>query len=66
MHVLFYEECDACTATEERTFRDSWTGKELCISCLATIINNVTNSPCSEGDNLIDLLVEQDLMEDYE
>jgi hypothetical protein len=39
-----------------RVFRDSWTGKELCLQCLAPIIEWVTNSPATEGDNLERLL----------
>lgn len=58
MLPLFYEDCDGCLASEERVFVDSWTGKELCASCLSEIIDEVTNSPCSEGDNLIRLMVE--------
>lgn len=63
MLPLFMDECDACGALEERVFTDSWTGKELCAECLGTIINEVTNSPCSEGDNLLKLLVEHDLID---
>lgn len=66
MSVLFLEECDACGAYEERTFTDSWTGMELCNSCLYTIIGDVTNSPCSEKDNLEQLLRDHDLMYDDE
>jgi hypothetical protein len=65
MLPLFYEECDACGAYEERTFTDSWTGTELCNSCLYEIIGDLTNSPCSERDNLRKLLIDHDLM-DYE
>lgn len=64
MLPLFYEECDACGCQEERVFTDSWTGKELCAACLGTIINDVTNSPCTEGDNLEKLLVDYDLMDE--
>ena len=48
--------CEHCYGTEERTFRDSYTGKELCLQCLSPIIDNLTNSPASEGDNLDELL----------
>lgn len=58
MLPLFMEECEACGALEERVFNDSWTGVELCAGCLGEVINNVTNSPCSEGDNLHHLLNE--------
>lgn len=61
LNVLFMEECDGCFASEERTFRDSWTGKELCAQCLGQIIDDVTNSPASEGDNFIQLMIENDL-----
>lgn len=64
MVVLFLEECSACGSIEERVFTDSWTGTELCAQCLGYVIEYVTNSPASEGDNLIKLLVDNDLMED--
>jgi hypothetical protein len=59
MLPLFMDECNACGALEERVFTDSWTGKELCAACLGSIINEVTNSPCSEGDNFIELMVQR-------
>lgn len=58
MMPLFMDECQACGALEERVFNDSWTGLELCCECLGEVINDVTNSPCSEGDNLKSLLNE--------
>lgn len=61
MLPLFMDECDACGALEERVFTDSWTGKQLCASCLYEIIGDVTNSPASEGDNLVKLLVDHGL-----
>jgi len=48
--------CEKCYGSEERVFRDSYTGKELCLQCLAPIIEWVTNSPATEGDNLERLL----------
>lgn len=59
MLPLFMNECDACLAYEERTFRDTWTGIELCLSCLGEVVNDTTNSPCSEKDNLVKLLNER-------
>lgn len=50
------DECGNCGNFEERTFRDSWTGMDLCLMCLAPIANQITNSPDSEGDNLKTLL----------
>ncbi len=50
------EECDNCGGHEERTFRDSWTGMDLCLMCLAPIAKLITNSPYREGDNLQTLL----------
>ena len=50
--LIFYRDCDNCGASEERVFTDSWTGKELCIMCLAPVIDGVTMSPASDGDNL--------------
>lgn len=55
---MFLRECDNCGQVEERVFTDNWTGKELCIECLAPIINQVTMSPHTEGDNLKRLLRE--------
>lgn len=54
--VLFIKTCDHCDASEERIFTDSWTGTDLCLSCLDVVARYVTNSPCSEGDNLQDEL----------
>jgi len=48
--------CSNCGGVEERLFTDSWTGLELCAMCLSPIIDNVTMSPASEGDNLKELL----------
>lgn len=56
---MLYRTCENCGNHEERVFVDSWTGKELCIICLASIINAVTMSPASGGDNL-----EQQLKDD--
>jgi len=53
------DECDHCGSYEERVFRDSWTGKELCLMCLAPIINRVNSTP-SEIDNLDELLASVD------
>lgn len=64
MLPLFLDECGACEALEERVFTDSWTGKELCATCLYEIIGDVTNSPASEGDNLIQLLVGHGLIDE--
>lgn len=66
MLPLFLEECSGCLALEERIFTDSWTGKEFCASCLGEIINYVTNSPCSEGDNLFQLMFEHDMIDEEE
>jgi hypothetical protein len=49
------DECENCGGQEERTFRDSWTGMELCLMCLAPIANKITMSP-GDGDNLKQLL----------
>jgi len=54
---LFIKECNWCEASEERVFTDSWTGLELCLRCLGTVADYVTNSPGSEGDNLKDELL---------
>lgn len=37
---------------------DSWTGMELCLMCLAPIIEQLTLSPATEGDNLRHLLAQ--------
>lgn len=48
--------CNQCGNLEERTFTDSWTGKELCLTCLYPIIGKVSQAPQTESDNLEDLL----------
>lgn len=50
--LVFIHECNWCKADEERLFEDSWTGMELCLECLGRVVNYLTNSPASEGDNL--------------
>jgi hypothetical protein len=56
--LVILRDCDNCRGAEERLFYDSWTGKELCISCLAPIIDKLAMSPASEEDNLAQLLRE--------
>jgi hypothetical protein len=57
--------CDVCGGVEERLLTDSWTGLEICLSCLYPVIGEVAMSPASEGDNLRDLLeVEDENMRD--
>lgn len=51
--VLFLKKCESCGAVEERVFEDSWTRLELCLLCVGGVIDQVTMSPASEGDNLI-------------
>jgi hypothetical protein len=55
---MFNRVCDNCDGLEERVFTDSWTGQELCIECLAPVINQITMSPQSDKDNLKRLLRE--------
>lgn len=49
-------ECSACGSPETRVFVDSWTGKELCMTCICEVAPQVTMSP-EDGDNLADVLV---------
>ena len=58
--ILFLRDCEHCGRSEERVFVDSWTGKELCVECLAPIINQLALSPATEGDNIDELLNEGD------
>ena len=58
--MILTDECDHCGGREERVFRDSWTGKQLCLVCLAPIANDLTSSPGTEGDNLEQLLQDED------
>ncbi len=52
-HLFFrLHTCDNCEVEEERVFTDSWTGLELCPTCLAEVINYVTLSPATDVDNL--------------
>ena len=53
---MIMHNCDNCGASEERVFVDSWTGKSLCLMCLGTIWDRITNSPATEGDNLDEFL----------
>lgn len=55
-------ECDVCGDQVERTFTDSWTGTELCVSCLNEISKELTMSPASDGDNLRTLLNEHGMV----
>lgn len=58
--MIALRECDNCGAWEERCFEDSWTGKSLCLQCLAPIAMEITNSPGTEReDNLPALLAER-------
>lgn len=59
---MFIEECDCCGIPEERVFKDSWTGKNLCLQCLGQVWDRVTNSPYTEGDNLEALLEDADYL----
>jgi hypothetical protein len=55
--MIASHECENCESVEERVFTDSWTGMELCPTCLAGIINEVNMSPATDGpDNLKQLL----------
>ena len=53
---LILKTCQNCEGQEERLFTDSWTGLELCPACLYEVLGRVTMSPASEGDNLQQLL----------
>lgn len=56
---LFMKKCDNCGHMEERVFTDSWTGIDVCLSCLYEVVGNVNMSPASEKDNLHALLIER-------
>jgi hypothetical protein len=56
--LMLAKECGNCGGYEERTFRDSHTGKDLCLMCLAPIAKQITMSPSMDGDNLKQLLAE--------
>lgn len=55
------DECSNCENYEERTFRDSWTGMDLCIPCLSAVIMNINLSPGTDGDNLKILLAQEQI-----
>lgn len=63
MFVLLHD-CDACESSVERTFTDNWTGKELCLDCLSEVVGEITMSPGYDGDNLLRLLIERELITD--
>ena len=48
--------CESCSGWEERTFRDSYTGMDLCLECLTPIVAFIAHSPSTEKDNLKQLL----------
>lgn len=62
--LILWRMCEYCGCEVERTFQDSWTGKEFCLGCLAPLIGDITESPQSEGDNL-DSLLNEDEDEDH-
>lgn len=57
--LLLMNNCTHCDGLEERLFTDSWTGMELCLSCIYPIVGKITMSPQTEGDNLPTLLKEE-------
>ena len=59
--LILSDECSNCGNYEERTFRDSWTGMDLCIPCLAPVIQNISLSPGMNGDNLKILLAQEQI-----
>ena len=59
--MTLMRECINCGCPEERLFRDSFTGAELCIACLAPIIEKINLTPSESGDNLKRLLMEDDI-----
>jgi hypothetical protein len=56
--MTLLKECGNCGGYEERTFRDSYTGKDLCLMCLAPIAKQISMSPSTDGDNLKQLLAD--------
>jgi hypothetical protein len=52
----FASRCDSCGSLEDRVFRDSWSGMEVCGTCLSRVLPEVTLDPAGEGDNLRELL----------
>ena len=58
MSLFSLEECAACENKEERVFVDSWTGTRLCLECLGSFWERLSNSPESGGDNLKELIEE--------
>lgn len=57
--LIIAHKCSWCGTEEERLFTDSWTGRELCLECLSIVAQHVTNSPATEGDNLLQALGER-------
>lgn len=52
MDAVTAKECDWCGDITNRSFTDSWTGQELCLTCVSKVAEHVTQSPHEEGDNL--------------
>ncbi len=50
---LFTYRCAHCGRSEERVFTDTHTRMSLCLECIGAVWQYVTNSPDSEGDNLV-------------
>jgi hypothetical protein len=61
---VFLHNCEACETMVERAFTDNWTGRELCLDCLSEVVSEVNMSPSYDGDNLLSLLIEKELIED--
>lgn len=53
--------CDVCGQIEERLWVDTWTGLQACMGCLGPVIDRITNSPASEGDNIEKLLPKEEV-----
>lgn len=58
MFFAIGRECDNCAGFEERTFRDSYSGVNLCLKCLSEVVDRINLSPSQDGDNLKQLLEE--------
>lgn len=65
-HGPSYYECDFCQDSTNRVLTDSYTNKDICLNCASYgehgLFYTVTQEPATDGDNLIAVATEADLI----